>query len=924
MKITAHAARGIPAIVLITLVSACSGGGGGGNGGGPNPPPADTTPPDTTLSGTPSAVTNSGAAAFTFTSSEGGSAFESRIDNGAFAATASPQNFTGLADGTHTFQVRARDGAGNVDATPASYTWVVDSTPPDTMVSGPAGPTNSPVYTASSNETGVVYEASLDGGTWVNISNPHTVSSTGLAQGAHTLALRARDAAGNLDASPITVNFIFDTWAPTARLQFPSRNFYTDGNTIHVRGTATDVNGVTAVSVNGVAAQTTNGFANWNAVLNVPTGTTTINVSVTDSAGNTDAAATTSTMANRGPVIGAIAAIGFDAARNRLILPDEFNGQVAAFRVSDGVGTMLSSAPPAGYAPDSLIPTAAAIDPANDRLLMIDSGSDALIAVNLVTGVQNVVSATDSNSAHNISGSSGVALDAANQLLYVAANNFPDAGVVRIDLANGQRTVTSSGSVGGGGLTPIQVNGVAFDNVTNPSTPRLLLSGNFATPSQLTGIVAIDIATGDRTEFSTSTPVGTGTALVAPTSMVIDAARNQLVVLDFPENKLVGVNLGNGNRTPLNSFTLGSGPYPSFVNALAINPATNTLFAGQNSGAVYAIDLTTQARTSLVNTDVGLSDRISAPQNLALVSEPFFGTSLIYLQGIQGQLYRLNPDTGTRSIVSWSAPPSVMIGTGPSLAGAVDFVVDRRPGAGNSVLVMVANNFTAQYELLSVDLATGNRTHVADVVSDHVDKYPMRMALDVAGNRVLYTNTSLSGPHIDQLFAIDLATGVTSTISDASSGNAATYPVLGNIVLEPAANPTRALVTKSDGFTGEIVSVDLATGARSLFDSPSAGSGVTYRYPGPMFLDAAGARLLWANPGYPANFVSRPLAGGARQLVSGVDPTSMSVRGTGPEQRAVSGVDVDTVNEVAYVTSVNSQSIMAIDLLSGDRIIIAR
>lgn len=94
----------------------------------------DTLAPNTSIDSNPSNPSGSTSASFTFSGTDADSVltFECKLDAAAFAPCTSPQNYSGLATGSHTFQVRATDRAGNTDASPASFTWsiVTDSTPP--------------------------------------------------------------------------------------------------------------------------------------------------------------------------------------------------------------------------------------------------------------------------------------------------------------------------------------------------------------------------------------------------------------------------------------------------------------------------------------------------------------------------------------------------------------------------------------------------------------------------------------------------------------------------------------------------------------------------------------------------------------------------------------------------------------------------
>jgi CSLREA domain-containing protein len=173
----------------------------------------DTTGPTTTITSGPSGPTNDSTPTFGFSSEAGGS-FQCRVDTTAFAACSSPHTTAVLAAGAHAFEVRATDPAGNIGAA-ASRSITVDTAAPQTTITNPPPTTTtstSVTFTFSSNETGSSFECSLDGAAFASCTSPRAY--TGLAVGAHTFSVRARDGAGNLDATPAT-----HSWTITAPQQ---------------------------------------------------------------------------------------------------------------------------------------------------------------------------------------------------------------------------------------------------------------------------------------------------------------------------------------------------------------------------------------------------------------------------------------------------------------------------------------------------------------------------------------------------------------------------------------------------------------------------------------------------------------------------------------------------------------------------------
>jgi CSLREA domain-containing protein len=181
-----------------------------------------TYPPiDTAIETKPPALSASREATFTFVGETVGhvEGFECSLDAAAFASCTSPEELTGLSDGTHTFKVRAFNGEGIRDFTPAVYEWTVDTEAPEiTITAAPPAKTNSgnatfafAVSDPSSDVTAV--ECSLDGAAFADCESPKEYG--GLVAGTHTFAVQAEDAAGNVNTVSREWKIVTEAPSPT-------------------------------------------------------------------------------------------------------------------------------------------------------------------------------------------------------------------------------------------------------------------------------------------------------------------------------------------------------------------------------------------------------------------------------------------------------------------------------------------------------------------------------------------------------------------------------------------------------------------------------------------------------------------------------------------------------------------------------------
>jgi hypothetical protein len=159
------------------------------------------------ISAQPSAFTNNRTASFTFSGMAGGVAlasYECSLDNGAFAACVSPKSYTIATDGQHNFRVQGRTVAG-VLGSPVPANWTLDTIAPTVpaLVANVGAITKlktaSISYSSSDQGSAIaLYQCSVDGGGFANCASPSAFVNLG--DGTHSLAVKARDNAGNESA----------------------------------------------------------------------------------------------------------------------------------------------------------------------------------------------------------------------------------------------------------------------------------------------------------------------------------------------------------------------------------------------------------------------------------------------------------------------------------------------------------------------------------------------------------------------------------------------------------------------------------------------------------------------------------------------------------------------------------------------------
>lgn len=292
----------------------------------------------------------------------------------------------------------------------------------------------------------------------------------------------------------------------------------------------------------------------------------------------------------------------------------------------DGGRSLFSASPVAGF-----VSIRALTILANGAISAADFGGNRIFSVAPDSGVRTIVSGLDA--AGNMIGAgqpfngpvATVELDA-NTL--AAAQFQAPPGILFIDRATGNRTPLTGFGVGTG--PEVAARGFTLD----PNDGKRILATSFNEDA----VIAVDVATGNRSFISKAGTVGNGPALNNPLGISVDPADGTIFVSDLGALGVFAI-APNGDRTVVSSnAAVGSGP--GFTSPFGISVIDGELFVADNSG-LFRVDRTTGNRELLSPGGVLFSSARRDADSLFVAN---FGA----IQGIE----IVDRTTGERSILS--------------------------------------------------------------------------------------------------------------------------------------------------------------------------------------------------------------------------------------------------------------------------------
>lgn len=583
------------------------------------------------------------------------------------------------------------------------------------------------------------------------------------------------------------------------------------------------------------------------------------------------------------------------------------------------------------------------IDYANpENIFVLDSSNisnDRLFRLDLKTGVFQDLLGAETRLPWQ---SKKIAHDLENNRVLISS--YSPSFLRSIELDTYRAEVMSGESVGGGPL-PASVADIALD----PEGNQVL-----AIDESQDALYAINLTTGDRKIISDNDSVGTGVAFSNPNRLTVDS-ENRIAYV-YSNASLIAVDLNSGDRTVATSNSVGSGPTISDPYSMAYDPIRKSILVSQAWTDIYRV---------FVNSG---DSEIFSPNGQSGVSAGYF-SEIIYDQHFDRYLacdiggwdthvdsiFTIDSSTGERLRIL-----EQHVGSGPEVGEFRDFVVAEE----NSGYLLDYGAGSLQV----IDILTGARSEIsgASKGGGPAIEWPQKMAIDsVAGVAyVLQRNDSLNSPI--QVLKIDMATGDRAIIASESIGSGPAITASRGIALNQESNQ----LYFADADAGAVIALNLSDMSREILSSPDVGTGEGFIEPSGIAFDPVGKRIFVSDRGLGGTdsarvFAIEPETGNRTTIYEPyIDPfpnlgdigdidimpdgNTLLIRSNhdqialldiaSSDRKIISGDDigkgelllnvtsvaVSPNGLVAYFTSYNHDALFAVNLATGDRVIIAK
>lgn len=580
---------------------------------------------------------------------------------------------------------------------------------------------------------------------------------------------------------------------------------------------------------------------------------------------------------SREPELTDVPRMVLDAARGRIVMVDRYTASVVATPL-DGSARVIVSGKYVGTGPALVAPVALTLDTQSDALFVVDDELGALFRVDLATGDRTLISARTRGTGPSLGTPTEMDFDSIRGRVIVSDEN---QGVLAIDPISGDRRLVSSAASPGPQI--YFHRGIGFDAVRD----RYLVHDSAS-------LFAVNPVTGARTMLSDWLADPSYGRLFRGMSIASEAGA--VFLGEEMSDGVLRIDLSSGLRQQVTSSGLpapwsfpvvGSGPPLQYSNDVVFDPAQGRLFVMEGEYADPLMEIAANGDRSVIrNAALGAGVNFRSPSG---IEYDVTRHTLLVADYVADTVVEIDVASGNRTLIHGPAGGRGSINDDP-------LDVASHPGTGLFYVV----DFQTR-SLYSVDSNTAVRVTIADPSTGTGPPLsrPERIEIDAEGN-VAYVADS------GAVFAVNPMNGERRVLT-ATSGSA-------RLALDSAHR--RLYVADRDG---ALRVVDLAGGAITQI---GGGADISFMSVADIAYDSLTNRILRVDD-YPARLYSVDVTTGAKSVVSG-QINSVQKAGHGPELIWPRGVTLDAQRRVAFITDDAYDGIIAVDLRTGDRQLIAK